>query len=124
MVVEFQVHLGLVGNGGICVSVKQGRIVFHVLFNLYVDLSKSPDACQTWCMVGDAWMKHLKVVFSPRSIGLSSSLISEYGMENDINTMPVNVRCQHFPVFQLSDNALCTKKKVLYLGHLLLAMLQ
>lgn len=76
----------------ICVSVKQGRIVFHVLFNLYVDdLSKRPDACQTGCMVGDAWMKHLKVVFSPRSIGLSSSLISEYGMGNDINTMPVNV---------------------------------
>lgn len=74
MVVEFQVHLGSVGNGG---------IVFRVLFNLYVDdLSKRPDACQTGCMVGDVWMKHLKVVFSPRSIGLSCSLISEYGMEN------------------------------------------
>lgn len=99
--------------------------MFHVLFNLHVnDLSKRPDACQTGCMVGDAWMKHLKVVFSPRSIGLSSSLISEYGMENYISTMPVNVRCQHFPVFQLSGNVLCIKKKALYLGHLLLAMLQ
>lgn len=99
--------------------------MFHVLLNLYVDdLPKRPDAFQTGCMVGDAWMKHLEVVFSPRSIGLSSSLISEYVVGNYINTMPVNVRCQHFPVFQLSDNVLCMKKKVLYLGYLLLAMLQ
>ena len=121
-----------VGNG-----VRQGGILSPVLFNLYVDdLSKRLNACKTGCMVGDMLVNHLMyaddlVVLSPSSAGLQQllNICTEYGMENDIKynasksavliSRTKEDKCQKFPVFKLSNNNLCTSKKVKYLGHII-----
>ena len=54
------------------------------------------------------------------------NICTEYGMENDIKynasksaVLISRTKEKKIPVFKLSDNDLCTSKKVKYLGHMI-----
>lgn len=81
---------------GVRNGVRQGGILFPILFNLCVDdLSISLNNCTTGCMIGNSLVNHIMyaddlVVLSPCSAGLQQLLnvCSEYGVH--VHDMKLN----------------------------------
>ena len=111
-------------------SVRQGGVLSHYLFNVYMDgLSTMLNTCQTGCYSGVSKVNHLMyaddlVLLSPCTIGLSRD---DYAVSHDVvynGSKSCVLICSPNktvtdPVFCIQNNIIERKTKAKYLGHII-----